>query len=166
MTDAPTRKGRRRRAAEAATPVRKTDYRNLRNPFPRMKLFSDDEVQAIHEAALETLETLGMKILLPEAREIYAKAGCKVGDDEMVYIGRDIVAAALDTAPSSFTLKTGNPERDVLYEPGALIFMAERGRAPCHRSGTRSPPGVQPGFPRVRSDRSAFRRAAHSGAHG
>jgi len=140
MTDAPTRKGRRRRAAEAATPVRKTDYRNLRNPFPRMKLFSDDEVQAIHEAALETLETLGMKILLPEAREIYAKAGCKVGEDDMVYIGRDIVAAALETAPSSFTLKTGNPDRDVLYEPGALMFMAgagaphatdlERGRRP------------------------------------
>ncbi len=141
MTDAPTRKGRRRRAQEAATPVRTTDYRNLRNPFPRMKLFSEDEVQAIHEDALRVLEDLGIKVLLPEARQIFAKAGCKVDEaEEMVWIGREIVAEALNTAPSSFTLRSGNPARSVVYEPGALIFMAgagaphatdlERGRRP------------------------------------
>lgn len=139
-TDAPTRKGRQRRALEAATPVRRVNYRNLRNPFPRMKIFSDDEVQGIHDAALDVLEDLGIRILLPEAREIYAKAGCRVDDDDMVYIGRDVVSEALKTAPPSVTLRCANPDRDILYEPGALMFAAgagaphatdlERGRRP------------------------------------
>jgi trimethylamine--corrinoid protein Co-methyltransferase len=127
LTDAPARKGRRRRAAEANTPVRKVNYRNLRNPFPRMRLFSDDEVQAIHDDALRVLEDLGMKILLPEAREIYRKAGCRVDDNDMVFIGRDIVAEALKTAPKSITLTCANPERTTTYEPGALMFMAGAG---------------------------------------
>ncbi|MCE8008019.1 trimethylamine methyltransferase family protein [Aestuariivita sp.] len=143
MTGAPTpiRKGRRKRALEVATPVRTVDYRTLRNPFPRMKIFSDDEVHAIHHDALNVLETLGLKVLLPEARAIFAKAGCKVDEsDEMVWIGREAVEEALKTAPASVTLRSGNPERTVLYEPGALIFMAgagaphatdlERGRRP------------------------------------
>ena len=68
------RRGRRDRTAEGA-PVRKTDYRRLRNPFPQMNLYSEDQIAAIHDAALMMLEELGMKILLPEARRIFAGGG-------------------------------------------------------------------------------------------
>ena len=127
MTDAPTRKGRRKRGLEAAHPVRTPNYRNLRNPFPRMRLFSDDEVQSIHDTSLDVLEDLGIKILHPEARQIFAKAGCSVDADDMVRIGRDVVADALLTAPPSYTLRCGNPDRDILFEPGVLTFMAGAG---------------------------------------
>ncbi|WP_050929873.1 trimethylamine methyltransferase family protein [Aestuariivita boseongensis] len=127
ISQAPARKGRRRRTAEADTPVRKVDYRNLRNPFPRMRLFSDDQVQAIHEDALHVLENLGIKILLPEARALFRAAGARADDDDMVFIGRDIVSETLKTAPGSFTLTCANPERNITYEPGALIFMAGAG---------------------------------------
>ena len=71
------RRGRRDRAAEAA-PARKVDYRRLRNPFPQMKLYSDDAIAGMHEAALTMLETLGMKILLPEARRIFHHGSARV----------------------------------------------------------------------------------------
>ena len=55
-----------------------------------MEVFSSDQIMAMHETSLRTLEEFGMKILLPEAIEIYRKGGGRVVDD-MVYIGRDMV---------------------------------------------------------------------------
>ena len=66
------RRGRRGSRTGAAGPARATDYRNLRNPFPRTPLYSDDRVEAIHDAALGVLEDDGMRILLPEARPVQA----------------------------------------------------------------------------------------------
>ena len=64
-----------------------------------MKLYSDDAIAGMHEAALTALEDLGMKILLPEARQIYRAGGARVAEAEaMVWIGRDMVAAALAVA--------------------------------------------------------------------
>ncbi|MEO0501769.1 MAG: trimethylamine methyltransferase family protein, partial [Pseudomonadota bacterium] len=100
MTDQP-----RRRRGRGAPPTQKREvnYRTLRNPFPPKDVFSADRIAAMHEAALDVLERLGIKVLLPEARDTFAAAGATVRDD-MVHIGREIVAAALTTAPKSFPL--------------------------------------------------------------
>lgn len=120
--------GRSRRAArEAAPQVRDVNYRQLRNPFPPMDVFSADEIRAMHEASLKTLEELGMKVLLPEARKLFKQAGAKVDADDMVYIGRDIVDAALATAPKSITCRAGARDRDVLLELGTLNFQPGAG---------------------------------------
>ena len=102
-------------------------------------MFSDDEIASIHETALRVLEELGIKVLLPEARAVFAKAGARVVED-MVFIGRDIVAAALKSAPKSIRLRAANPVNDVTYALGAMIFAPgsgcpnvsdfERGRRP------------------------------------
>lgn len=133
--------GRRRRRGNTsiAAPLRQPNYRQLRHPFEPQTVFSEDEIADIHETALRVLEELGIKVLLPEAREIFAQAGARVEDD-MVFIGRDIVDAALTTAPSSILLRAVNPARQQVYENGSMIFMAgagcpnasdfERGRRP------------------------------------
>ena len=46
------RQGRKARQADTA-PKRKVDYRNLKNPFPPMRAFSDDHIAKMHEAALD-----------------------------------------------------------------------------------------------------------------
>ena len=94
------RRSRRNRSEGPQEPLRKVDYHNLRNPFPQMKVFSDDQIGDMHESALKILEDMGMRVLLPEAREIYAKGGAKV-DGEMVWIGRDMVEAAIASAPKA-----------------------------------------------------------------
>jgi trimethylamine--corrinoid protein Co-methyltransferase len=114
-------------------------YRQLRHPFAAQQVFSDDEIANIHNTALRVLEELGVKVLLPEARKMYASGGARV-DGEMVYIGRDIVEGALKTVPSSIRLRAANPEREQVYENGAMLFMPgagcpnatdlERGRRP------------------------------------
>ena len=99
------RTSRRRRTRDGGdTPKRQTNYRQLRNPFPQMAVFSDDQIAAMHDTALQMLQELGIKVLLPEARQIFANAGARVDETtQMVYLGRDIIAEALATAPRSIT---------------------------------------------------------------
>ncbi|MEL6169792.1 MAG: trimethylamine methyltransferase family protein [Pseudomonadota bacterium] len=124
--DAPPRRGGRRRA-ERETPARDVNYRDLRSPFPPMAVFSEDRIEAIHQSALSVLQDLGVKVLLPEARDLFRKSGATVGDDDMVRIGREIVEASIASAPNEIELKAGRPERDVTLALGRLVFQPGAG---------------------------------------
>ncbi|WP_299351028.1 trimethylamine methyltransferase family protein [uncultured Shimia sp.] len=140
--DEPARSGRRRRGrGPSEAPKRDVNYRQLRNLFPPMDVFPADRIAQMHETALRTLEELGMKVLLPEARTLFAKGGARVDEDsEMVWIGRDMVEAAITSAPKSIHCHAGNSQRDFVLELGSLVFQAgagapnatdlERGRRP------------------------------------
>ncbi|MEL6533023.1 MAG: trimethylamine methyltransferase family protein [Pseudomonadota bacterium] len=119
-------RGRRRRRDSAPPPGRAVNYRQLKNPFPPMDVFSTDEITAMHETALKTLEELGMRVLLPEAREAFAKAGARV-DEDMVFLGLDIVEAALESAPRAIPCHGGDPARDVTLALGNLAFQPGAG---------------------------------------
>ena len=139
LQDSKPRRRNRRAGAVPTGTQRTVNYRNLRNPFPQMSVFSDDEAHAMHETALRTLQDLGMKVLLPEAVEIFRRGGARI-DGEMVYIGRDMVEAALGSAPKSIVGRAGARHRDVTLELGSLVFQPgagaphatdrERGRRP------------------------------------
>ena len=106
--------------------ARAVNYRNLRNPFPPMEVFSADRIEAMHNAALTVLEDLGIRVLLPEARQIFEAAGARVIDD-MVHIGRDLVDAAIASAPKRIECKAGARDRDILLELGSLVFQPGAG---------------------------------------
>lgn len=129
MTPADALPKRRRAGRTGSTgSVRVTDYRTLRNPFPPVAAFSEDEIAAMHDASLRVLEELGVKVLLPEARQLFRAAGAKVDDaTEMVFIGREIVAAALNSAPRSINLRAGHPDRDLVLELGTMTFQPGAG---------------------------------------
>lgn len=76
-----------------------------------MKVLSDDQVAHIHDSAVRYLAEEGMKVLLEEARDIYAANGCSVDDDMMVRFDPDVIAEALRTAPTEFELHAPNPEQ-------------------------------------------------------
>ncbi len=139
----PRRRGRRGQNAggHEAGSTRNVNYRNLRNPFPAMSVFSEDRIDAMHSAALNVLETLGVKVLLPEARALFKAAGARVYEDSlMVFIGRDIVEANVALAPKSVPILGGTRNRDLVLELGSLVFQPgagaphatdlERGRRP------------------------------------
>ncbi|MBW4709249.1 trimethylamine methyltransferase family protein [Roseobacter sp. YSTF-M11] len=122
------RRRTRRGNAASAHEKRKVDYRRLRNPFPPMNVFSEDRIEAIHDAALNVLETLGIKVLLPDARRFLRSGGARVDEaTEMVYIGRDMVVAALETAPASIPVTAGARHRDITLELGNLVFQPGAG---------------------------------------
>jgi trimethylamine--corrinoid protein Co-methyltransferase len=137
-------RGRRRGRGEvkkSAAPARVADYRRVSNTLPKATVFSDDEIQSIHQTALRVLEELGIRVLLPAGREAFRKAGCSVDEDTMmVRIDRGLVERAIETAPSSFDIVPRNPDRTITYGDGHVIFApgsgcpniadAERGRRP------------------------------------
>jgi trimethylamine---corrinoid protein Co-methyltransferase len=100
---------------------RTVDYGHLTHPFTPQSVFSDDAVAALHDAALGVLQREGMKVLLPEARALFAGAGARV-DGDMVFIGRDIVEVALAVTPRRFRLRAAGPGRERDYAPGQLLF--------------------------------------------
>ncbi len=145
MIDTAQKPKRRRRRSEGAlgvsTKKRSVNYRQLRNPFPPMEVFSADQIGNLHENALKLLQELGMRVLLPEAREVFKAGGARVDPNtQMVYIGRDMVQAALASAPKRIDCRAGARQQDVVLELGALVFQAgaaaphatdlERGRRP------------------------------------
>src|SRR5215475_6758648 len=100
-------RGRRRDAQKAAadTVARSTRYRNLVNPFEPVRIFSDDQIESLHQAALGMLETQGMRVLSPRGRAALASAGASVDESTlMVRLDRGLVAKALTTAPHEVDL--------------------------------------------------------------
>ena len=124
----PTTPNRRRKASD----IVQQSWRQLRNPLPRSRIISDDEVERIHLAALHILETVGVRCAVKEARDIFAGAGALIDEsDSRVRLGRDIVEAALRTAPAELTLTPRNPQRAVRLGGDWLTTAAVLGPPNC-----------------------------------
>ena len=138
------RSGRRGSGSEA--PSRNVSYGRLTNPYPPQSLYSDDQIERLHQAALEVLADPGIRVLLPRAREAYRKAGCIVDDDSMmVRIGADVVAAAIKSAPDSIELQASSPDKTIHLGGKSLNFM---------------PVGGPPGFSDLQRGKQNGTRAA------
>ena len=67
------RKDRRERRS-ASTDIPRLPWRTVRNPHPPVRVLSDDQIEAVHGASLRVLRDIGMKVLCPQARALYAGA--------------------------------------------------------------------------------------------
>jgi trimethylamine---corrinoid protein Co-methyltransferase len=124
------RSRRRPGSAEVSHAIfdRTRPYRHLKNPFTPLKVFSEDQVAAIHEAALIILETQGMKVLSADARKLYHSAGAQLDEaTQIVRLDRGLVSASLATAPREITLHTVDPERTVPLSNNCVAFAVTSG---------------------------------------
>lgn len=118
-------------------------WTQLVNRQPRSRLISDDEVEALHGAALSILETIGVRCLVKEARNVLTRAGAIVDDtSDVVRVGRDMVEAALATVPAEIVLTPRNPARALRLGGDHFTTAAVLGPPNCtdlvrgRRSGT------------------------------
>jgi trimethylamine--corrinoid protein Co-methyltransferase len=89
-------------------------YRQKKNPFQPMSIFSVDEIESIHEASLKVLCDTGMDIQSPRAVEILKRGGASVGSDgRRVRFEPGFIMEKIATTPSEFTLHGRNKERHV-----------------------------------------------------
>ncbi|MFQ5875848.1 MAG: trimethylamine methyltransferase family protein, partial [Dehalococcoidia bacterium] len=107
---------------EASQPAKKDfDYEKHRGELgdaPRFRLLSDEKIERIHQASLEVLEEVGVKITTKEARKLLVDAGCGVDVGDIVKIPRRVVEDAIDSAP----------KRIVLYDRGGKESLFLEGR--------------------------------------
>lgn len=87
-----------------------------------LNMFTQDEMDAIHRASLEILETTGVLIGSPKARELLVNAGAAVYDEDLIRIPQWLVADAVANAPETLTLHGLTPDRDVVLDGTRVIF--------------------------------------------
>jgi len=102
----------------------------IENPFPPVDLFSPEDVVRIVEAAFTILERGGIEIQSATARAQYRQAGAEVNEATgLVRLPRDLVRAAMATAPANFVLHARNPERH-LHVGGNVVNFGPVNGAP------------------------------------
>ena len=125
MTDTPETSRRTRRGGERQTSKPKAVAQLATAPtrmrFPPVQVVSADEVEAVHNASLDVLEEIGMDFNLPQAREMWRKAGARV-DGERVRFDRAQVMELIATAPASFTLHARNPAHDLKIGGDRMVW--------------------------------------------
>lgn len=92
------------------------------------EIVSSDQVEALHHASLRILRDIGMKVLDPDTRTVYARAGATI-DGEMVRFDPAMVEELIITAPAEFTLHSWNPEKS-LHIGGDWLSFGTVGSAP------------------------------------
>jgi trimethylamine--corrinoid protein Co-methyltransferase len=105
----------------------------LRNSFKPIEPLSQDQLMAVHEASLKLLEETGIEFMGKGARTAFRKAGAEVNDNTgLVKIPRDLIAATLKTAPSSFMLTPRNPARRLCVGGNHISFGLVAGPPNIH----------------------------------
>ena len=107
------RRGRSKNVREV-TSFQQAPYGQKKNPFQPMSIFSEDEIESIHQASLKVLCDTGMDIQSPRAVEILKREGAMIGSDgRRVRFDPDFVMEKISTTPREFTLHGRYKERHV-----------------------------------------------------
>jgi trimethylamine--corrinoid protein Co-methyltransferase len=89
---------------------------------PSYSLLSAGQIDRIHAATLELLETVGVHIRHPGARDMLVEAGSTVRNDGTVLIPGPLVDDAIQSAPSSVTVYNRLGEKALQLEDRRIHF--------------------------------------------
>ncbi|MEX0404838.1 trimethylamine methyltransferase family protein [Aquibium sp. LZ166] len=133
MADPRRRRSADRSAARGESRIPQLGQRSVRNPYPPMRLLSDDQIEAIHEASLHILENFGIELMSPRGLDLFARAGAKVDrTSQTVWLDRGFVAEALKTTPESFALTPRNAQNRVEIGGDRINFTLVAGPPNVH----------------------------------
>jgi trimethylamine--corrinoid protein Co-methyltransferase len=71
---------------------------------PNLSFLAQEDKEKIHQAVLEILSEIGMRINHDGAMALLTDAGCTVQDDGMVKIPQDLVLKSIDSAPDNIAI--------------------------------------------------------------
>ncbi|MEL7466193.1 MAG: trimethylamine methyltransferase family protein [Pseudomonadota bacterium] len=135
MTESTTtaRGGRRAGRRAADTRLAQPPWRSVRNPYTPMELISADQLEAIHETSLRILAEVGIEVAHPGAQRLLADAGAEIdATTDTVRVGRELIEAALATAPSVFAVTPRNPDRRIIVGGDHVNFSLVAGPPNVH----------------------------------
>ncbi len=98
------------------------------NRLPRLDVWSEEQADAVHEAAMTLLEEIGVRFLYEPALQRFRAAGVPVEGD-LVRLDRGFVTEQLVLAPEVFEVHGRSPERSVTIG-GPHTALAPTGGAP------------------------------------
>ena len=108
----------------------------------KYQVAEQSDLMQIHETSLKILEEVGVIMAYKPACELLLKHGAKV-EGKKVFFPRKLVEDKLKLTPSSFTLYSRNPNRNIVFNmedthycgPGGSCFVADmdHGRRPSKK---------------------------------
>lgn len=131
----------RRPRTARGTGLAQRQFGQVERVYAPQKVISDDQVAAIHGAALKVLAEQGMRVLHGPARDLLRRAGADV-NDQIVRLDPGLVADRLATVPARFTLEARNPLKSLKIGGGHCVYASVGGpayvmdRAKGRRDGT------------------------------
>ncbi len=71
---------------------------------PQYRLLTEDQIKEIHQASLEVLETVGVRVSHEEAVQLLRDAGCRIKDENIVQMPNWLVEECIRSTPSRITM--------------------------------------------------------------
>ncbi len=128
MTDSAPRKRSATRGPRTMGALHQSPFGQVPRPYPPTEVLSADHEMAIHASALRVLAEIGMAVLEPRARELFARAGAQVSG-ETVRLDPDLLTSLLSTVPPTFALEARNPARNLRFGGADCVFASVGGPA-------------------------------------
>ncbi len=117
-----------RHAAARVSPLSHIPWMTIRNPMAPLERLAPEQIEKIHEASMQILENIGIVFMDGEALSLWEKAGAEVDhQSQNVRIDRGLLLQLVGRAPSSFTWRARNPERDVFVGRNHITFVPHGG---------------------------------------
>jgi trimethylamine---corrinoid protein Co-methyltransferase len=109
-----------------------------------LEILSDEQVEEIHHATLDVLETTGAVFLSSDALTVLRDGGCRVDEASgRVRIPAAVVEEAIRSAPSSYTVRSRDPSRSVRLGGNTLYFSDMPGKGILELATGRIRPATQ-----------------------
>ena len=119
---------RQRRPARSPNAIPQPPFGQVSRSYDPIRVLSEDQVEAIHRAALRLLATQGMRVLNGSALGHFRRAGARV-DGQMVYPDPSLIEERLATVPRTFTIAARNRAKDLRFGGNDMVFSSVGGPA-------------------------------------
>jgi trimethylamine--corrinoid protein Co-methyltransferase len=96
------------------------------NKMPRYEILSQDAIETLDRGWRRIVSEIGVEFILPEAVEVFAKAGQKV-DGDNVKLDPDFVLEQVAKAPHEFDVQARNPEHSIHIGGDHMAFASVYG---------------------------------------
>ena len=111
---------------------------------PKFRILDDDQLKRIHDAVLQVLDEVGVRVNHPEALDLLSGHGARVLDDNLVQFSSDLIEDAIVSAPSNL----------VIYNRNKIPVMELGGRRSYFGTGTDLPKTVDLATREIRDTRA------------
>ncbi|MBZ9864685.1 trimethylamine methyltransferase family protein [Mesorhizobium sp. CA15] len=125
--------GRRSKLGRSGGGIAQLPWQSVKNPYPPMQLLDEERMEQLHKTSMRILSELGIRVMSERVMDLFAKAGAIVDREErIIRIDESLVTAALRNVPSSFTLTSRNPQKQVHLGGNSLVFGLVAGPPNVH----------------------------------
>ncbi|TIP06282.1 MAG: methyltransferase [Mesorhizobium sp.] len=139
--------GRRSKLGRSGGGIAQLPWQSVKNPYPPMQLLDEERMEQLHKTSMRILSELGIRVMSEKVMDLFAKAGALVDrESNTIRIDESIVTEALRHVPSSFTLTSRNPDKQLHFGGNSLVFGLVAGPPNVHDRINGRRPGNLPDY--------------------